>query len=89
VRRKLAEVLQRDLTEAGLRVRVSADELDPQMGAWRTDHRLDVMRWDGRIEIDYGTGWRWIPIGSWDTMTDCCRGVVLVASDFTLEVGAL
>ncbi len=49
--------------------------LRPAQGAWRTDERLDVYRWEGYGEISYSKGERWIgfSVDSWDTMTRSLR----------------
>lgn len=70
--------------------------LTPAKGAWRTDRRLDVYRWEG-----YGvtSGYAHLPDGldvsfaSCDTMTDCIRhGIILdkgdagIPTDFLVNV---
>ena len=92
VREQLAAVLQREISDSlpeGWKVEVTAENLLPQTGAWRTNHRLDVMRWEGRVKLDRGFGWRSAAIGSWDTMTACAKGGCTVTFDESFfDVGA-
>ena len=90
VRIALAEKLQAALTDAGLEVRVEADNLTPATGSWRTDVRLDVMSWKGTIDVKRDDTWRSYCIGSWDTMTECLRAKKLHVEwdGLTVDVGA-
>jgi hypothetical protein len=70
--------------------------LRPAKGAWRTDVRQDVYRWEGSAVTH---GYAQLPDGldvslaSWDTMTDCVRhGIILgrgdagIPTDFLVSV---
>lgn len=58
---------------------VAPEDLMPQTGAWRTDHRLDVCRWESVAFVD-GNGRRWM-VQCWDTMSDCVRYGVTIERD--------
>ena len=76
VRERLAVKIAAQLKADGWKARVDASDLWPAQGRWRSDHRMDVMRWEGQVEIDRGWGWRRIGIGSWQTMTELVRAGV-------------
>jgi hypothetical protein len=57
---------------------VAPEDLQPQTGAWRTDNRLDVCRWEATLTD--GTGRTWL-VQCWDTMSACVRYGVTVAPD--------
>jgi hypothetical protein len=69
---RLAEML----TALGYTAR--PEDLRPQYGAWRTDHRLDVCRWEGTV---LGLDGMTKMIQSWDTMTACVRRGIEVTPD--------
>lgn len=58
---------------------VRPEDISPATGAWRTDRRLDVYRWELFTRMaKRGTGGQEIPVvaGCWDTLT---RFVALAA----------
>ena len=69
---RLAEML----TALGYTAR--PEDLRPQLGAWRTDRRLDVCRWEGTV---LGPDGMTRLIQSWDTMTACVRRGIEVTPD--------
>jgi len=70
-RRRLREILE----ALGFQV----EALRPALGYWRSDHRADVLRWEGVGRV---RDWPGLPVGmsvqfgSWNTMTDCVRNGV-------------
>jgi hypothetical protein len=74
VRRKLAAMIAKSLSEGGMVVAVNPEKLIPNQGYWRTDLRADVMPWIGYIDLKVGEKWTRLAVGSWATMTDCLRG---------------
>ena len=73
IRTKLADKIERQLQADGFSVRVDPADLWPAQGRWRSDVTMDVMPWEGQVELDRGFGYRRMGIGSWETMTDLCR----------------
>ena len=71
IRIRLAELLSVELGWL-----IDPSDLWPQQGAWRTDVRLDVFRWEGLIPgdelIPHQKG-RKVGVYCWDSMTDCVR----------------
>lgn len=66
--------------------------LYPAQGAWRTNYRLDVMRWEGFADWN-GDGFSnplTVSLGSWDTMTKLLtNGFVITRNRPTnFELGA-
>lgn len=70
--------------------------LRPARGAWRTDVRLDVYRWEGigvtRGHVSLPDGMD-VSFASWDTMTDCLKHGIFVdkgdagiATDFLVHL---
>lgn len=57
---------------------VAPDDLRPQTGAWRTDCRLDVCRWEATLTDVTGCDWL---VQCWDTMTECVRRGVDIRPD--------
>lgn len=49
---------------------VAPEDLHPQSGAWRTDCRLDVCRWEATVTDASGVTWM---VQCWDTMSACVR----------------
>ena len=92
VRLKLAEKIVELGAKEGAVVDCDPADLRPAEGYWRTP-KADVKRWEGRIGIvtEHGKR-RTVDISSWDTMTDCCRGMVIEQGNFSgfwgIEVGA-
>lgn len=91
VRIKLAELLTEALKAEHIPWKcreVEPDDLDPNQGYWRIDHRADVMRWTGTVYVQLAEDapWRGMPIGSWHTMSELIRkGVEVKIDGFTLE----
>lgn len=56
----------------------SPESLRPQQGAWRTDNRLDVCRWEATLTDREGRTWL---VQCWDTMSDCVHYGVAVSPD--------
>jgi hypothetical protein len=54
---KLAEQLDKKLAEMGYECEIECGKIRPQQGAWRTDHRLDVMRLEGSIRVKIDGHW--------------------------------
>lgn len=57
---------------------VAPDDLRAQQGAWRTDVRLDVCRWEATLADATGRTW---PVQCWDTMSACVRYGVTITPD--------
>lgn len=57
---------------------VAPEDLHPQLGAWRTDVRLDVCRWEATVTDAAGVTWM---VQCWDTMSACVRYGVTTAPD--------
>jgi hypothetical protein len=77
VRQRLAAKLIKAFAEQGLELRVDPAKLCPAQGAWRTDTRLDVFRWEGWGEVKMHDRWQNCSINSWDPMTRCLRGLTI------------
>ncbi len=75
---KLAEIVSKCLG-----VECTPNDLYPAKGAWRTDVRLDVYRWE--IVATKGN----IPFvaGCWDTMTDCVKAGAVHCVDGVIYLG--
>lgn len=80
-RQRVAERVAEALRAEGFEMVVDPSSLYPAQGYWRTDIRADVMRWHGSVRVknppDWSNSHRTINIGSWDTMTDCARGLTI------------
>lgn len=77
---RLAELITKAFADMGRTVKVDPAWLDPAQGAWRTNTALDVMRWEGQLNLllDDGITWSRRNIDSWDKMTDCVKkGIVI------------
>lgn len=92
VRVALAKKLEKTLSEiSGLTVTVDPLDLVPASGYWK---QADVMRWEGRVRIvtKHERAFDHVGIGSWDSMTACLKGFVIVAGPVDgyhfIEVGA-
>lgn len=82
VRERLARMLEAAFTAIGEEASVQASELRPATGYWRTDHRADAFRWEGRCRVRLKDGtWTVRGLDSWDTMTDCVRSGVTIERD--------
>lgn len=57
---------------------VTPEDLRPQSGAWRTDVRLDVCRWEATLKEATGRVWL---VQCRDTMSDCVRYGVAIEPD--------
>lgn len=57
-----ADILSRDLG-----FRVDPSDIKPATGAWRTDWRLDVYRWELFTRDDNN---RYVVAGCWETLTE-------------------
>lgn len=75
---KLAEIVSKCLG-----VECTPNDLYPARGAWRTDVRLDVYRWE--VVATKGN----IPFvaGCWDTMTDCVKAGAVHCVDGVIYLG--
>ena len=75
---KLAEIVSKCLG-----VECTPNNLYPAKGAWRTDVRLDVYRWE--VVATKGN----IPFvaGCWDTMTDCVKAGAVHCVDGVIYLG--
>lgn len=69
--------LAKALGEAGYDVDPS--DLFPQRGAWRTNRRLDVCRWEATVRRR--SDGLHLAVLCWDTMTECVRRGILVERD--------
>lgn len=56
VRERLAVKIAAQLTADGWKARVNASDLWPAQGRWRSNHRMDVMRWEGHRRDRPGLG---------------------------------
>lgn len=85
-RRKLAEMLDDKLSEAGYTVIVDPSWLSSPQGRWRYE---DVYRLEGLIEVIVGENLRTWSVSSWDKMSDLVRGFNLVRdSGWSFELNA-
>ncbi|MEM1289767.1 MAG: hypothetical protein AAGH60_15570 [Pseudomonadota bacterium] len=83
VRERLADLLTVEMGRI-----VFPEKLRPQKGAWRTNHRLDVCRWEASLPSGYDGGL--MPAISWETMTDILRcGAEIEIDGATAEVFCL
>jgi hypothetical protein len=75
IRQQLAKAIEQAFAAKDIIVYCDPANLWPAQGAWRTDTRLDVMRWEGFIQTSNNQG-RMVrhTIESWDTMSDCLKG---------------
>ena len=80
-RARTAQRLEAALRAEGFDAVVDPSSLRPAQGYWRTDYRADVQRWEGSFKIknppEWGNPYRTIMVSSWDTMTDCARGLTI------------
>lgn len=88
-RRVLAKGIEQAFKDAGIEVRSDPSKLWPAQGRWRSDVRMDVMRWEGHIEEFRFEKWQVVCIHSWDKMTDCVKGCTIWRDGFAYEVGAV
>ena len=91
VRIRLAQLIEKTLADGGVEARCDPADLIPVQGYWRSDSRVDVKRWEGRVSVNVpGVGWRKQQINSWDTMTACLRGFTWsYENPWSIEIGAL
>lgn len=56
----------------------------PAQGAYRTDVRMDVQRWEGFGKIQHPTTKNWMncTLDSWSTMRECLKGFEVVRNSF-------
>lgn len=88
VREKLATAITQAFANEGVTVRCAPGDLWPAKGIWKNP-RMDVMRWEGQIEVLLPSGkYMRFSIGSWDRMTDCLKGFAIYQDGFSYEVGA-
>lgn len=79
---RLAEKLKEEFAKMGVEVRIDPKLLRAAQGRWRTDFRADVYRWEGSFEKQLEDGsWAQQTISSWDTMTDCAKGLEIYNED--------
>lgn len=89
LRQQLAKAIVQTFANEGVMVRCDPAKLYPAEGRWRSDFRMDVMRWEGSIEVKIdGGGWLRLSIGSWDTMTACVKGFSVWRDGVGFEVAA-
>lgn len=72
-RERLAIMIEERLADAGWIVRCNAEDLRPATGSHRTNKRLDIMPWDGYIDLKRESGWIRMSICSWITMSSLIR----------------
>ena len=89
LRQRLAKAIVQAFADQKVEVRCEPDRLWPAQGAWRTDHRLDVMRWEGQIDVLMFGKWQTRSIASWDKMSDCIKGFTVWQDSFSFEVAAI
>lgn len=89
LRQRLAKAIERAFSDQGVTVRCDPARLWPAQGRWRTDVRMDVMRWEGSFEILQNVVWVKASIQSWDKMSDCIKGFTVWRDGFYYEVGAV
>ena len=89
LRQRLAKAIIQAFDNEGVEVRCDPAKLAPALGRWRTDYRMDVMRWEGFIEIFRSGSWMKMGIESWDTMSACIKGFTLWQDGFHFEVSAI
>ncbi len=89
LRIRLAANIVKVLAEQGLTARCDPADLCPAQGRWRTDHLLDVYRWEGFLLVQNEAGdWRRASIDSWDTMRNCNRNLGIKREGFGFEAYA-
>src|SRR6266403_5893198 len=85
----LAERLHEKLAAMGYESEIECAKIYPQQGAWRTDHRLDVMRLEGSLRIKRDGHWHDVQLESWSTITDMLRhGFDVEVKGFTVSIEA-
>jgi hypothetical protein len=92
LRQRLAKAIVQAFADKGVTVRLDPKNLYPAQGRWRSDFRMDVMRWEGFLElvIEETGGFLRMSVESWDTMTVCIKGFTLWrGSPGGFEVGAV
>jgi len=84
---KLSKVLVEEFANLGVEAKVDPSYLYPAKGYWKSQ---DCYRWEGEfsIRIKETGGWLWFNIGSYDTMTDCVKGLCLRQDGSHWEVTA-
>ena len=76
---RLARHIERELEKLrGEPVIVNPDDFELPYGAWRTDVRLDVRRWEVVARLT-SLPRVIIRIGSYDTLSECANGITLQA----------
>ena len=56
LRQRLAKAIVQAFAHEGVTVCCDPANLWPAQGRWRTDHRMDVMRWEGQLELMLSDG---------------------------------
>jgi hypothetical protein len=85
----LAERLYAKLAEMGYDSEIDCAKISPQQGAWRTNHRLDVMRLEGSLRMRRDGHWFDFNLESWSTITEMLRhGFTVEVDGFTVSIEA-
>lgn len=90
LRQRLAKAIERAFADQNVTVQVDPAKLWPAQGRWRTDHRMDVRRWEGQLELMLSDGkFSTRTIESWDKMSDCIKGFTIWQDGGGFDVGAI
>lgn len=88
-RSRLGKAITKAFKAAGIEAFVDPGKLRPAQGRWRSDVRMDVVRWEGSIEVFQNDKWNIARISSWDRMANCVKGFTIWRErGWHYEVGA-
>lgn len=89
VRERLAAAIVQAFADQQVQVRCTGADLHPAQGHWRTDPKVDVMRWHGSLEILRHGNWQRAIIESWDKMSNCIKGFTVWQDGGSFELASV